>query len=556
MRTLYLSLAAIILTCSILSCSNFLEEENPSGTTSESFYISEAGAEAGVKSCYTWMRQFYGKEAGYGMFEMGTDIFTSGDGDPAPELTRYTNGLQGTSNTITKVWEALYYALNTCNTVLSTLPQSSLSTSVKTVREGEVRFLRALYLWHIVNTWGGVELDTIPTTNARTELHRSTEDEFYRVIKSDLTAAISQLPATTTDYGRATKGAAEALMARVCLYSKDYQQALDNANHVIQNYNYQLAEDYNELCDILTCNASKENIFVCNFATYANNNFNSSVLEGPDGNMTIRDGGNNSHMLFTMLYDKANDRNGETPVKRCIEYNRPFNRFMPTLFFLDLFDEDIDGRYDAVIQQSWICNNKTSLCNVGDTAIVFTKKSVPESVENSSNAIIYDRDFTYGGENGGVTNRRWGPTFQKFLDPTVSSINQQSSPRDFVIIRLAEMYLIQAESQLQLGNKSAAAESINIIRHRAAKPGCESAMEIKESDVTIDFILDERARELCGEMQRWYDLKRTGKLLERNKLHNPDAAGIQEYHLYRPIPTTTLDAVTNKDEFKQNNGYN
>ena len=90
-----------------------------------------------------------------------------------------------------------------------------------------------------------------------------------------------------------------------------------------------------------------------------------------------------------------------------------------------------------------------------------------------------------------------------------------------------------------------------------ASNGKEAAMEIKPEQLTLDFILDERARELGGEQQRWFDLKRTGKLLERVKAYNPDAkVNIKEHHLLRPIPQTQLDAIINKEEFGQNAGYN
>ena len=230
---------------------------------------------------------------------------------------------------------------------------------------------------------------------------------------------------------------------------------------------------------------------------------------------------------------------------------------MPTYYFFTLFNEKIDSRYDDVVQQVWLCNNATKLKNVGDTAIIFTKAIIPQEIRSNTGTIIYDKNDIYGGVNDGVTDRQHGPCFMKFADPTRESVNQVPSSRDFIIIRLAEMYLIRAEAEMYLGDKVSAANDINVIRRRAAKTGCEKEMEIRPEDVDIDFILDERGRELSAEMQRFYDLKRTGKLVERVKQHNPDAApNIKDYHVLRPIPQSVLDAVTNKKEFTQNNGYN
>jgi hypothetical protein len=81
-------------------------------------------------------------------------------------------------------------------------------------------------------------------------------------------------------------------------------------------------------------------------------------------------------------------------------------------------------------------------------------------------------------------------------------------------------------------------------------------MQITPADLSLDFILDERAREFAGEQMRWNDLKRTGKLVERVKKYNLDAAPyIQPFHTVRPIPQAEIDAVTNKEGYKQNPGY-
>lgn len=537
------------------SCSDFLEEDNPSGVNSQTFYATESGIEAGVKSCYTFMRQYYGKEEGYHISELGTDIFTAALGCTANEMAEYNISLQGTSKTIEDIWKNLYLALNTCNEVIDKIPTSALNEETKNIRMGEAKFLRAFYLWHIVENWGGVVLKTTPTVSPQTDMQRSSVEEFYKVMKEDLQFARENLPETTKDYGRVTKGAATAFSARISLYNKEYDKALEYANSVINSNQYELAETYQQLVDMATCNSVKENIFVCNYASQDNNDYNNSITQGPNGeNMTKRNGGNNAHMFFGMTYDKLNGKDSKIAVKRSIEYGRPFNRFMPTLFYLDLFDETIDSRYDACIRQKWYCNQATSLLNIGDLAILFTKHEVSAEEEDAANYMILDRSYVYNAD-GTVKNDRFNTCFMKFDDPTRGAINDQHSSRDCVILRLAEMYLIAAEAQLYLNNKSEAARMLNVVRCRAAFPGKEKEMEVSANDVTIDFILDERARELGGEMQRWYDLKRTGKLLERVKKGNPDVTELQEHHLLRPIPQTAMDAVTNKDEFKQNEGY-
>lgn len=122
--------------------------------------------------------------------------------------------------------------------------------------------------------------------------------------------------------------------------------------------------------------------------------------------------------------------------------------------------------------------------------------------------------------------------------------------------RLAEAYLIAAEALLQLGQQDEAAEYVNTVRRRAACAGSEGGIEVGAGDIDLEFILDERARELYGEQKRWFDLKRTGTLVERVRAYNPEAApNIQEYHLLRPIPAVQLSRVSNPEDFPQNPGY-
>lgn len=145
----------------------------------------------------------------------------------------------------------------------------------------------------------------------------------------------------------------------------------------------------------------------------------------------------------------------------------------------------------------------------------------------------------------------------KHDDPDLPEANSQVGSKDVIVMRLAEMYLIAAEAETLMsgGNKALAKDLMNVLRERAAVAGREGDMLISEGDLDIDFILEERGRELCGEHIRWFDLKRTGKLYNYVQAYNKDITTMQPYHVNRPIPQQFLDVITNPLEFGQNNGY-
>ena len=109
------------------------------------------------------------------------------------------------------------------------------------------------------------------------------------------------------------------------------------------------------------------------------------------------------------------------------------------------------------------------------------------------------------------------------------------------MFRLAEMYLIKAECQLQNGGDALA--TLNQLRAARAISGQDNSLS---GTVDINTILDERALELCGEQQRWFDLKRTHTLVDRVKKYNGQGAGnINAIHYYRPIPEAQMISCTN-----------
>ncbi|RZK87039.1 MAG: RagB/SusD family nutrient uptake outer membrane protein, partial [Hymenobacter sp.] len=154
------------------------------------------------------------------------------------------------------------------------------------------------------------------------------------------------------------------------------------------------------------------------------------------------------------------------------------------------------------------------------------------------------------------------PFAKKFREANVPYSDDNKGVRDTYVFRLAETYLIASEAYLKAGDMAKAVQYYNVIRTRAGKTGTNPATnlaykdELKATSITIDNILDERARELFGEELRWYELKRTGKLLERGKLYNKELAKfnrLQSFNLLRPIPQTQIDL--NRGDFPQNPGY-
>ncbi|TXK33292.1 RagB/SusD family nutrient uptake outer membrane protein [Pontibacter qinzhouensis] len=562
MKKLLYKLLLPVTLLSAVSCESFLDEKNVSGLTSDNYYGTTEGIESLVNSLYTPMRFWYGKEDGIALTELGTDIFTRGSGMENPPVALYNSDLSGANVPINFYWTRFYAALNATNAAVARIPASPLPASQKLIREGEAKFLRAFYLWHIVETWGGVHLATEETIGVQTIANRTSVDAFYTQILEDLTFATENLPVTSAQYGRVTKPAAEAFMARMYLYRGNYAEASRLAKKVINEYNFTLVPSYAQLWDVNNTRNS-EAIWIVNFTAdlILNREFD-GLTSSPSDDILLRDGGNNAHLFFLMTYDQL------PGMQRDIRYGRPFSRFMPTAYFLDLFDESKDARFNTTFETVWYANNPGTFTvtntdgtqrnvtfQAGDTAILASKYVVPNAVKNARPYTIIDRSRTYDA-NGAPRVRDRYMSLKKFLDPARQTISQQQGRRDAFVIRLAEMHLIAAEADMMLGDASGGVTYMNAVRRRAALPGQETAMEITADQLTIDFILDERAREFGGEQQRWFDLKRTNKLVERVRAHNPDAApNIQSFHAVRPIPQAQLDVITNPGEFFQNEGY-
>lgn len=168
---------------------------------------------------------------------------------------------------------------------------------------------------------------------------------------------------------------------------------------------------------------------------------------------------------------------------------------------------------------------------------------------------LFDGDQYAGKVFDGTNSYALYPSFIKYdwCYDGVTGGNLQRKNGDMMIMRTAEVYLIAAEACQQLGETGLAAKYLKVLRDRAARPGT-TAPEL--TTVDENTILDEYAREMCGEFERWALLKRHRKLGERLKMYNSRAAQYfnESIHYNRPISSDFLEQIENRDEYGDN-GY-
>ncbi len=545
-----LALTALLL--SGQACKNVLDETVISAIGND-YINTPKGFEDASKAAYSTLRTFYGTEAGLTMSEYGTDIYRAGADGSYKGFHFYDTQLNSFVDILFNMWSELYRGINTCNAVIERAPAATVSDAVKKSRVAEMRFLRAHYYFILVQQWGAVDLRLTETLGPTKVTSRASEADIYKAITADLEAAIPDLDPKirANDYGRATKAAAEHLLARVYLTkatssakaADDYAKAAQYAQNVIKNYGFKLLPDFASVFVQGGGEINDEVIFAVQYT--------SDPLTNGDGNSL--------HLYFGMQYDV------QAGMVRDILNGRPFKRLRPTDYLLETCFKDRvnDSRYKKSFQDTWLSNApgtyNTAFDNskakvtfkAGDTAIYIPgyEMTLAERAKKPYQVLV---PSAYAAN--------LFPTLSKFLDPNRPDKTYTQGSRDYLAFRLAETYLMLAEAQFKLGKTQESVDVINMVRQRAAWPGKAAAMTITTAQMSMEMIYQERARELAGEQTRWMDLKRWGNLVERDKLYNPDAApNVKETHNLRPIPQAQIDrsqpATDGSPGFPQNPGY-
>jgi len=560
------------------SCEDYLKEELISAVSAASYFTTPQGWEDAVRATYAQMKTFYGPERGWTMTVFGTDVHTNGADGSHKAINRYDGGLNPSQGFVRQTWVDFYRGINQANAVINRSEDVDLPEDVKTQRIAEVRFLRALYYFNLTRFYGDIHLSLEETEGVETTANKTASSEIYsQAIIPDLEFAIGILPDTQDDLGRVTKPAAEYLLGKVLLTRSytdfaagdDASRAESLFTNVIENYGFELAEDYHELWGLnergvpVGIATAEDNAEVI----WAVQNSKQQVDEGLDNQ------GHRAHLYFLMEYDKL------PGMTRDIENGRPWKRFRPTNFHLSLWDRTMDRRYDETYKHVWFANFEGNIPSwtqeeaaagyvdaslvgqpkftLGDTAIYIPGPGLSdpydEVTKKSTRYLVVTPEAQFDADPWFYTERVY-PTLNKFIDNTRPNRQHTQGQRDYILMRLGEAYLLRAEARLAQGNVAGATEDINVIRRRAAWDGMELAMEVTPAEVDLDFLLDERAREMDGEGHRWFTLARTGTLVERVRMHNPEASpNIQDYHIVRPIPLQQIDRT--EGGYEQNPGY-
>jgi hypothetical protein len=557
-----------ILVTTLNSCSNYTEEDNKSFGSAEEYYTTAAGFESLVNVNYAALKEIYGGDPW--LFESGTDMYSDGrNQEPSEGLSKYLNLTSGSVG-IDQLYRTCYAAIQQVNKGLyySTITEK---TTTLPLRVGELKFLRANAYFLLVQTYGGVPIVLENINSAITEFDRNSAEEVYAQILKDLNESL--LDVSTTAYnGRVNKRAVQNLMAKVYL-TKGY-------------------ETFGTPADFITA------------ATLADQAINGQALNVTFDNVVKPGSEMNPETIFSVQFSIVSNATGVTALGNSQNYwfgaylgpantglypNRSYT-LCPTPYALSLFEKG-DKRWEGSFMTE-IYTNYYQYYLADKTGLKIKHFYEPKwyTATERANYIATHPDLgaikapatvppgyhVWGSYSSAVTATADYQLIcvRKFDDPTspysgagsanynttpLTPASNRSSTRDFIISRLGETYLVAAEAYLKAGNSSTALARLNEVRRRAG--GGTAGVIPVLTTIDINTILDERGRELLGEYHRWFDLKRTGTLIDRTVLYNPKITNASVFDgkngskkILRPIPQSAIDLNRNKS-FPQNPAY-
>ncbi len=569
----HLYIFALAASLAFTACSDFLEQDNKSNVPTEEFYNTANGFASLTNSAYSSLRTIYSAQPQ--LFVAGTDLYADGKSQGVV-MGQYT--FTTDEGIIKDFYDRCYKGIQLANSVIA-YGETTEDNAQRLQYIDEARYLRAWWYFQLVQQFGPVALNTEMFESAVMSHERTDLATVYQFIIDEFTYLASAdshlLERASSGVGRANKRAAafyaaKAYLTRGWLDGTDYEaqeasiaQASDFDNAVTyarQAINGELpALSIEEAFDVN--NEENDELFW-------SVQYSSSAVENPV------DDGSYQQSQFGAYQggsekprNKAIDGNFAPSLRLQQMYTRGDGRLEQT-FMLEFHEAYFDWYTNPTSKilyyyaPAWATDEDIAAWRADDPNGIKTETIVSKTVAEGGIAPSNGQPASYKDRR---TQDFGNAAIKKFDDYTETSIANRSttcSMHDVVLARLGEAYLIAAEAYYKKGNMQQAAEMINNLRQRPGtiKSGYETAMHVDAADITIDFILDERARELAGEYVRWTDLKRTHKLIEYVTEYNEDGVELSaltgpdgKYKILRPIPQAAIDL--NQAHVEQNPGY-
>jgi hypothetical protein len=541
MKKKYISivLAGLTLMSVVTSCgSDYLDETAKSNYTSSTLTDSK-GMNAlclGMYYDFSLIYSYSGNQGFPCVFQVGTDVC-----DPAQyqgiEVPMYQYAsLTADAGAPSVYWQMLYKVINAANVIIANVDGgASTATAAENAEyKAEAAFMRAWCYDQLAVFYGGVPLVTEPVTTSKTDYTRASLDDVNNQIITDLTFAAANLPEpdAVLNSSRVNKYGADMLLAEVYIRTKAYQKAVDACNTVITSGKFSLNT---ALRSGLSYSDYYHDMFVQGYMRRTQGNKESIWNYESENNNSVT-GGQSGSFQQRRCWVAAYYQYSSKGLVLCDSLGgRGLARMRLSSRLLNLYDKgDIRNSQANIHRDFYVKGVKF----VGTDAL---NDSIFKLVPYCTKWNCFDPNDTFG----------------------------YSGVHDVPLMRLGEVYLLMAEAYLGLNNTAKAAEAINVLRTRAF--GSSSLGQVTASQINMNFILDERARELIGEENRRYTLMRTGQLKARAEMNkdfvaagNARSNATLESHYaitntdkiqqYWPIPQTEIDL--NKDAtLEQNSGY-
>lgn len=547
------------------SCNDDILEEEPLDFFSPSnAFLTEEGILQGITAIHDRVRSAYYTFSEFGTMNWrahGSDLGYVGETPQRSQV--YLNSYLDISpirRYVVDTWNTGFQIIQWTNVLIDKIEELDASNfedgeAGKNLYLGEARFFRAFAYRYLVSTYGDIPLITEPVETAKADFVRNPVADIHQLMIEDLKFAAEHLPDPGEEDapGRITKGPALHYLGETYLEADQPQLAVEVLTQLIEGYDYALMTQRfgNHLGNDVF---GSGDVFYDLFG-YGNHNLpeNTEAMWVIQAEPFIQGGSsiNSAYIFGPRYFDIGLTPDGYDAILGTV-YDGRHTGYSDTLSRGTANIRGTSFVFYTIWESDWHNDIRNAEHNLkrnfyyDNPASAYHKQKIDFSLYNPPRPNLL-----------GDTTKNLYPIHTKFLDPLNYFLQPNRAGggithKDWYALRFAETLLLRAEAYLGVNNPEMAAADVNTVRSRAnAKP-------VSSAEVDIDYILDERARELYGEEWRLIILRRTGKLVERTRKYNDNpvipGADIQPHNVLWPIPQSQIDLNVDA-EFPQNPGY-